>query len=381
MEISIDENIPMGPEIFGAHGKVTSFAGRSLKRADIREADALIVRSVTRVDRSLLEGTRVRFVATATIGTDHVDLPWLEAGGIGFASAPGSNANSVGDYVAAALAHLEARGRWSPRGKTLGIVGYGNVGKRVAVKAEALGMRVVKCDPPLQALSSSPGEFLALDELLADCDAVSLHVPLVPAGPHPTLRLADARFFSRLARPVLFLNTCRGDAVHEPDLLAARAAGKVAAMVLDVFAGEPRIDRALCDAADLVTPHIAGYSVEGKVGGTFQVAEAFRKFFSLPPPALPEWPAPASDILSWPAGADLSDEAFLADCARAAYDIAGDDRRLRAALDEPDPGAAFDRLRKQYPARHEFHRYRVTGIPDQKRGLMSRLRGLGFRVT
>jgi erythronate-4-phosphate dehydrogenase len=378
MDIWIDENIPLGLGIFGPHGKVTTFAGRALKRADIAAADALIVRSVTRVDENLLAGTRVRFVATATIGTDHVDLPWLAERGIGFASAPGSNANSVGDYVAAAMIRLERLGRWSPQGRTLGIVGYGNVGRRVAAKAEALGMRVVKCDPPLKAAAADPGEFLDLEPLLAMSDAVSLHVPLVSSGPHPTLRLADRRFFSRLTRPILFLNTCRGDAVVEADLLAARAAGKVAAMVLDVFAGEPRIDRALCDAADIVTPHIAGYSAEGKVGGTFQVAEAFRKFFSLPLPALPPWPVPAEPVLAWPDMAD--DDAFLAACVQAAYDIAADDAGLRAALGTPDPGAAFDRLRKQYPVRHEYHRYQVTGLPSGKRDLQSRLQGLGFQV-
>ncbi len=378
MDIWIDENIPLGREIFGPHGKVTPFAGRALKRGDIAAADALIVRSVTRVDRNLLEGTRVRFVATATIGTDHVDLPWLAERGIGFASAPGSNANSVGDYVAAAMIRLERLGRWSPQGRTLGIIGYGNVGRRVAAKAEALGMKVVKCDPPLKAAAADPGEFLDLDPLLAMSDAVSLHVPLVAAGPHPTLRLADRRFFSRLTRPVLFLNTCRGDAVVEADLLAARADGKISALVLDVFAGEPRIDRALCEAADIVTPHIAGYSVEGKVGGTFQVAEAFRKFFSLPVPDLPPWPIPADPIPAWTGTA--SDGEFLAACVRAAYDISADDARLRAALETPDPGAAFDRLRKQYPVRHEFHRYQVTGLPSEKRELRSRLLGLGFQA-
>jgi len=384
MNIWVDENIPLGPEIFGLHGKVTTFAGRSLHRASIRDADALIVRSVTRVDGGLLEGARVRFVATATIGTDHVDLATLAERGIGFASAPGSNANSVGDYVAAALVHLERHGRWSPRGKTLGIVGFGNVGKRVAIKAAALGMHVVKCDPPLRSVSKTPEDFLALDDLLACSDAVSLHVPLVLSGPNPTVRLADARFFAQLTRPILFINTCRGDAVHEPALLDAHAAGKVAALVLDVFAGEPRIDPTVCAAADIVTPHIAGYSVEGKVGGTFQVAEAFRRYFALPTPELPPWPAPTNAVLPWPTGSEAgapTDADFLAACVRSAYDIAADDGRLRQSLGTTDPGAAFDQLRKRYPARHEFHRYHITGMPDLKQDLRARLEGLGFQVS
>lgn len=386
MDIRIDENIPMGPAVFGSHGQVTSFAGRGLKREDILAADALIVRSVTKVDEALLGGTRIRFVATATIGTDHVDLPYLAKAGIGFASAPGSNANSVGDYVTAAWMELEQRGLWSPAGKTLGIIGYGNVGRRVAVKAEALGMKVLKCDPPLAESAAAEGKdasgFTALEDLLERSDAVTLHVPLVKSGRHPTFRMADASFFARLTRPILFMNTCRGETVHEPDLLAARESGKVARMVLDVFAGEPRIDPVLAGKADLVTPHIAGYSVEGKVGGTFQVAEAFRNFFRLPTPNLPPWPAPSSPGLSWPGppGAAAEDAAFLAACVHAAYPIAADDRRLRDALQEADPGKVFDRLRREYPVRHEFHAYRVSGIPDGKRELKSRLQGLGFRL-
>lgn len=381
MDIRIDENIPLGREVFGPHGRVTTFAGRSLRREDIREADALIVRSVTRVDAALLEGTRVRFVATATIGTDHVDAAWLRRQGIGFASAPGCNANSVGDYAVAALLSLDRKGQWSPEGKTLGIIGYGNVGKRVAAKASALGMRVIQCDPPLQEAAADPSAFLPLDALLERSDAVSLHVPLVDGGRHPTRRLADARFFERLTRPILFLNTCRGETVHEPALLAARETGKVARMVLDVFAGEPRIDPRLAEAAEIITPHIAGYSVEGKVGGTFQVAEAFRDFFALPRPVLPAPPAPARPDLPWPGTGPVDDAAFLAGCVAQAYDIGADDARLRAALREDDPGKAFDRLRREYPARHEFTAYRVSGLPEAKRDLASRLAGLGFRLS
>lgn len=391
MEIWVDENIPLGQGVFGPHGRITPFAGRSLKREDILHADALIVRSVTRVDEGLLAGTRVRFVATATIGTDHVDLAWLKAQGIGFASAPGCNANSVGDYVTAALLHFErkvrpALSRFPLAGKTLGIVGYGNVGKRVAAKARALGLSVVKCDPPLMETDPQPESFLSLDALLERSDIVTLHVPLTKVGRHPTHRMADSGFFARLTRPILFINTCRGETVAEADLLAARESGKVAGMVLDVFAGEPVIDRAVCAAADLVTPHIAGYSVEGKVGGTFQVAEAFRRFFSLPTPALPPWPVPENPDIAFDAvGADTESDAgaegeFLAACVRHAYDIQADDARLRAALDEADPGRAFDRLRREYPIRHEHQAYRVTGLSGKNRALASRLQGLGFRL-
>lgn len=379
----------MGQDVFGPHGRVTAFIGRSLKREDLLDTQALIVRSVTRVNESLLGGTPVRFVATATIGTDHVDLPWLKANGIGFASAPGSNANSVGDYVTAALLHLDRKSGasgLSMAGKTLGIIGYGNVGKRVAAKALALGMSVVRCDPPLRNLASNPDEFIALEALLEQSDVVTLHVPLVKGGAHPTFRLADARFFERLTRPILFINTCRGETVVEADLLAARESGKVARMVLDVFMGEPLIDPAVCGAADLISPHIAGYSVEGKVGGTFQVAEAFRRFFSLPTPNLPPWPVPQDPEIPYVKTGRVgapdaeADAEFLAACVHRAYDIQADDRRLRAALLEADPAKAFDRLRREYPVRHEHQAFHVTALPEGKRDLRSRLQGLGFRL-
>jgi erythronate-4-phosphate dehydrogenase len=382
MNIWVDENIPLGAAVFGPHGKVTAFAGRGLRREDILGADALIVRSITKVNQALLEGTKVRFVATATIGTDHVDMAWLAKSGIGFASAPGCNANSVGDYFVAALLELGRRTGWTPEGKTLGIVGYGNVGKRVAAKAGTLGMKVLKCDPPLAEAQAAHGgapsvDFVSLDHLLDRSDAVTLHVPLVKTGPHPTLRLADDRFFARPSRPILLLNTCRGEVVDEAALLAAKASGRLLHAVLDVFEGEPRIDPVVAAAADIITSHIAGYSVEGKVGGTFQVAEAFRAFFSLPTPALPPWPAPQDPEMPW---RELPDGEFLAACVSAAYPIASDDQLLRAALREADPGRAFDRLRRDYRVRHEFKAYRVTGIPAGKRDLRSRLVGLGFRL-
>jgi erythronate-4-phosphate dehydrogenase len=296
MKIHVDENIPLGRETFGAYGEVVRFAGRGLQRADLMGTDALMVRSVTPVNAQLLEGTPVRFVGTATIGTDHVDLAYLARKGIGFSSAPGSNANSVAEYVTSALLYLRQEKGFRFEGGTLGLVGWGNVGRQVEKKAAALGMRVLRCDPPLADAaaagtaglqagpSADPAFFTALPDLLAQSDVVSLHVPLVTEGPHPTRNLADTSFFAALSKPVVLFNTCRGDVMDEAALRAALGAGKVRHLVLDVFAGEPRIDPALAAAADLVSPHIAGYSLEGKLNGTAQIAEAFRRHFSLPTP-------------------------------------------------------------------------------------------------
>jgi erythronate-4-phosphate dehydrogenase len=330
------------------------------------------------VDAALLEGTPVRFVGTATIGTDHVDQAWLAARGIGFASAPGCNANSVGEYVASALTWLEAEKGYALEGKTLGIIGYGHVGKRVEAKAAGLGLKVLRNDPPLEEAGAVPGTaFAPLARLLAECDILSLHVPLAKAGRHPTLRLAGADFFARLERPVVLLNTCRGEVIDEAALRAAHAAGRIRHLALDVFAGEPRPDPATCAIADLITPHIAGYSLPGKLNGTTQVAAAFRAFFGFGDAWAPAYPHPAeADIPYLPE----SDAAFRRRCIAAVYDVAGDDARLRQALREPDPGKGFDRLRREYPIRHEFASFRLLGIPAGKRELRSRLQALGFRL-
>jgi erythronate-4-phosphate dehydrogenase len=378
MRIWVDENIPMGREAFAAHGEVTLFAGRGLKRSDLASADALLVRSVTRVDAALLEGTPVRFVGTATIGTDHVDQPYLAANGIGFASAPGCNANSVGEYVASALTWLETEKGFALEGKTLGIIGYGHVGKRVEAKAAGLGLKVLRNDPPLEEAGASlRAAFSPLDRLLAECDILSLHVPLVKAGRHPTLGLADAGFFARLARPAVLLNTCRGEVIDEAALRNAHAAGRVRHAVLDVFAGEPRPDPATCAIADLITPHIAGYSLPGKLNGTTQIAAAFRAFFGFADKWVPDYPHPAQTEIPY---VPESDSAFRRRCIAGVYDVAEDDARLRAALSESDPGKGFDRLRREYPIRHEFASFRLPGLPPEKRDLYSRLQALGFRL-
>ncbi|MBW8890323.1 MAG: 4-phosphoerythronate dehydrogenase [Fibrobacteres bacterium] len=378
MRIFVDENIPMGREAFAAHGEVTLFAGRNLKRADLSAADALLVRSVTRVDAGLLEGTPVRFVGTATIGTDHIDQAWLASQGIGFASAPGCNANSVGEYLASALTWLAAEKGFALEGKTLGIIGWGHVGKRVEAKAAGLGLKVLRNDPPLEQSGGAPGvAFVSLERLLDECDILSLHVPLIKAGPHPTLELAGPDFFARLQRPIVLCNTCRGEVIDETALRQAHAAGRIRHLVLDVFAGEPRPDPALCAIADLVTPHIAGYSLPGKLNGTTQVAAAFRACFGFPDAWAPAYPHPSEDELAYVPGSDAS---FLRRCIASVYDVAEDDARLRSALREADPGKGFDRLRREYPIRHEFASYQVIGLPAEKRELRSRLQALGFRI-
>jgi erythronate-4-phosphate dehydrogenase len=252
------------------------------------------------------------------------------------------------------------------------------VGKRVEAKAAGLGLNVLRNDPPLEDSGTASGiAFSTLERLLAECDILSLHVPLVVDGPHPTSRLAGREFFARLAKPIALFNTCRGEVIDEAALREAHAAGRIRHAVLDVFAGEPRPDPATCAMADLISPHIAGYSLPGKLNGTTQIAAAFRARFGFPDRWEPAYPHPKDADLAY---APMPDAAFRRRCIAAVYDVPADDARLRAALREADPGKAFDRLRKEYPVRHEFASYRITGLPQGKRELRSRLSALGFRI-
>jgi len=366
MRIIVDENIPFAREALGSGAEVILRPGRSLQRADLAGADALLVRSVTKVDHALLGGTPVRFIGTATIGTDHVDLDYLRTAGIGFSSAQGCNAWAVVQWVvsvALALTAEEAGGdATSPwLGRTVGIVGHGNIGSRLAGVARGLGFRVVCCDPPLARAghAPAPGErFLPLEDVLAQADIVTLHVPLLRTGPDCTLGMISMEPFEAMARRrPFFLNAARGEAVEELALRHALSAGWLRAAALDVFQNEPAIAPATLAAVRFATPHIAGYSLEGKVNGTRIVTEALRHHLGMSgawPTALN--PAPAGPVPA-PAPSVSSPEAQLRGAVRAMYDIARDDGAMRAECS--DFGRHFDMLRRDYPHRREFSAYCV----------------------
>lgn len=357
MKILVDENMPLTRELFAGFGEVLARPGRSLSPDEVRDADVLLVRSVTRVDGNLLAGSRVRFVGTATIGTDHVDVDWLRARGIAFASAPGCNAMSVVDYVSSALLELADRNDFPLSGKRAGIVGLGNVGSRLRTRLLAMGLEVLGCDPPL----ADGGQTGLVDlDAIAGCDIVSFHTPLQRDGAHPTRHLADAAFLARLKPGAILINTARGAVVDNAALLAALQRRNDLHVVLDVWEGEPRLDRQLAARVALATPHIAGYSYDGKLRGSWMLYEAFCAF-------LGETPAATLDALVPAAARCVLDIAQLAprralDLVRATWRIADDDAALRATLDadEDTRAVAFDRLRKQYPLRREFATVELT---------------------
>ncbi len=370
-----DWKIPLAREAFADFGAVRVLSTSEIRPPAIRDADILLVRSETRVGRDLLEGSRIQFVGTATIGTDHIDLGCLKRSGIGFSAAPGSNADSVKEYVAAALLRLAVRNGVDLAGKTLGVVGVGNIGSRVVGIAQALGMTALRNDPPLERAGGSG--FVSLDDLMG-ADFISVHVPLTKSGADPTWHLLDAHRLSRLGKKTILINTSRGPVVDNAALKRLLFSGRLAGAVLDVWENEPFIDIELLERVDLGTAHIAGYSLDGKVRGTQMVYEAACRFLGREP----TWrgdvglPAPATERVE--VGGHSSFLESLDSAVRQFYDIEADDRRLRGIHQTADRAAYFRGLRRDYPVRREFSAGRI-GPCDEK--LRRTLRELGFGST
>lgn len=373
MRIAVDENIPFAEQAFSSFGEVSRFNGRAVQNTDLQQTDVLLVRSVTRVDESLLRGTPVQFVGTATIGVDHIDQAYLAAHGIGFAHAPGCNATAASEYVLSALLIMAQRQGFALPDKRVGIIGCGNVGSRVKQKLEALGMECLVNDPPLQEQGGA-GDFVDLATAL-EADVLTLHVPLEKTGPHPTAKLADTAFFNAMRPDAIFINTARGAVMDEAALHEKLTTHADFQALLDVWDGEPRIDQSLLARAALGTPHIAGYSFDGKVRGTEMLYTALCKHLDRAPqwrvePLLPPPPVRAihfSREMNW---LDAVHSAVMA-----CYDVRRDDSRLRRLSRAADAGAYFDQLRKQYPMRREFSSLHVSADDAETAAV---LRQLGF---
>ncbi len=388
MKIVADRNMPYAAEAFETLGETVIRDGRALTAADVCDADILAIRSTTQVNAALLDGSRVRFVGTATIGTDHMDIPYLESRGIGWCFSPGCNANSVSEYFTAALLHLAVANGFSLAGRTVGVIGIGNVGSRVVQKARALGMKVLMNDPPRRRQARKAGrdaeaaEFVELQDLLAAADIVTVHVPMEKGGSDPTFHLADASFFRRMRPGSIFINAARGAVADSPALLAAIDSGRLAHVVLDTWEGEPggyRDD--LLERVDIATPHIAGHSFEGKVGGTEMVYRAACELIGQPPVWTAEGnlpPPPVPHIRVDARG--LAPEAVLEGIVRQVYDIMGDDARMRRRTPEVGKAAHFDNLRKNYPMRREF-RFTEVACEHADPALRESLQALGFRLA
>lgn len=337
MKIVLDDKIPYIREAIGKLGvEATYKRGADINADDVRQADALIVRTRTRCDRALLEGSRVRFVATATIGYDHLDTDYLDRAGIRWVNCPGCNAASVRQYMHSTLLLLRRDFGLDLAAATLGVVGCGHVGSLVAALGRELGMRVIVCDPFL----ANPS-FVTMRQIEREADIITFHVPLTHTAPYPTFHLADGAFFKRLRRKPFIVNTSRGDVVDNDALLCALKSGTIRQAVIDTWENEPHINLELLEKAYIGTPHIAGYSADGKVNADNMVVAALCDFFHLPnpgritPPPLPDGFAYTGDPLQL-------------------YDPMADSRRLKASP------SSFEHLRGDYPLRREHYRQPTT---------------------
>ena len=392
MLIVADSKIPFLKDVFEPYADMRYLDPGEITPETVRDADALIIRTRTKCNAALLEHSRVGIIATATIGTDHIDTRWCTRRGIIWENAAGCNAASVAQYMTSALLRISLRHSMDLHGKTIGVIGCGHVGTNVAAAAAALGMNVLVNDPPRAEREGSDG-FVSLETIQSEADFITFHVPLQGAeyGPWRTEHLADEGFFRGLKRKPFFFNTSRGDVVDESALKTAIKEGRISGSVVDVWHNEPGIDRELLSLVDFGTPHIAGYSADGKANGTAMAVEtvvsnlpthviihapracsAMQK--SLPrmkADILAKVPAPANPVVTL----DPASPYPLADAVFASYDVATDDAALRAAPED------FEALRGSYRVRREFPAYTVQATAPLPSSLRDALRKLGFRLA
>ena len=371
------ENIPYAKEAFAGLGNLFFLPGRSITATDLKDTNALLIRSITRVDEALLNGTPVEFVGSASAGADHIDESYLRARNIGFASAPGSNANSVAEYVIASLLLLANRDGFSLSGKTIGIVGVGHIGKLVKRKAEALGIRPILNDPPLAEAGQI--EHHSLEETLG-CDIVTLHTPFTTGGSYPTYHLLNEHTFKWVKSSAIFINAGRGEVVDTRALLDAIRHQRIGPTVIDVWEDEPGIDWDLFQAVTLGTPHIAGHSLDGKANGTFMIYAALCKHLGVTPAWNPVQSLPPPIVPSIHIEPDRkSDEEILGEVVGKMYDLEADYDRMKKLLNAPpeERPMLFDELRTNYPVRREFYTTNVT-LPKDKKRLTHMFEGIGF---
>ena len=375
MKIICDNKIPFLRGALEPYADVVYLPGKETTAEVVKDADALITRTRTACNEGLLAGSSVKVIATATIGFDHIDTAWCEANGIIWRNAPGCNSWSVKQYVTALLVTLARNRRLDLSKMTLGVVGVGNVGSKVAEAASILGMKVLLNDPP-RARREGPSAFVDLDYLVAHSDIITLHVPLQKDGPDATWHLFDAARLAQMRPTQILVNSSRGPVVDNKALKAALAERRIAGACLDVWEGEPDLDPELVRLLDLTTPPIAGYSADGKANGTTAAVRTVASVLGLP---LTDWKA--SGIPNPPQTLDFEIDAagktlqeVLTEAVLHTYDITTDSDALRADL------GAFEKLRGDYDVRREFTSFTVRlhgGTPE----MADRLARLGFNVA
>lgn len=374
MKLVVDENIAFAREAFSQFGETVLLAGRDITKEVLKDTDILIVRSVTNVDEKLLDETAVKFVGTATIGTDHIDLNYLKSRNITFADAKGCNAFAVAEYFLAALMKVCSEEKISLQDKSIGIIGVGNVGSKVAKFSELLGLKVLKNDPPLER--KNPQEkFYSLDEAL-QCDIVTLHVPLTFEGSDKTFHLLNEDNLKKIKDGAILINTSRG-AVIDNASLRKIILKKNLHLVFDVWENEPDVDLSLLERVKIGTPHIAGYSMEGKVNGTIMIFNALNSFLGTDYQFDFSLPEVDNNVLSYNQNYLEAEE--FSNLLMKIYDVEKDSLQMKKMLyfSREDQIKYFDTLRKYYRLRREFNNYIVKTNSQQMKKIFE---GMRFKV-
>lgn len=369
--IVADKNIPNVRDAFGRVGVLHLLDSKDITPLSVVDCDILLVRYVTRVNKTLLANSQVKFVGTVSAGTDHIDLEYLKSRKIGFSSAPGSNAESVAEYVAAALLRLQERGKKRIPGAVLGVIGAGNVGSRVALKAKALGMKVLLNDPPKRR-ATGDNIYRPLPELMC-ADVITLHTPLTFSGRDKTAGLFDSVRLAKLKPGAIIINTARGGIVREGPLKTALASGHVGGAVLDVWENEPDIDPRLVAMADIATPHVAGLSREARGNALSMIYSAACEYFGMPV----QWSPPPIKLPPLSPLSGIDRLRVIGDLIKCGYDVEKDSYKFKRSILGVSVGSAFNAFRRDYSQRTEFGSRNVK-LSGPTRKLAKDLIALGF---
>lgn len=375
IKIIADDKIPFLRGVLEPYADIEYYKGSEITKEIVIDADAIITRTRTKCNASLLEGSNVKLITTATIGYDHIDTEFCEKTGIEWINAPGCNSSSVMQYISAALVNLSKKQNFNFSEKTIGIVGVGNVGKKVAEVSKLLGLNVLLNDPP-RARAEGRNGFVELDELIEKSDIITFHVPLIKTGRDKTFHLADELFFQRFKNSKVIFNSSRGPVVKTEAVKNAIKNGSVSFCLLDVWENEPWIDPELHKLADIGTPHIAGYSLDGKANGTSVCVNHINKFFNLGPEE--NWypeniPLPYKGLNLQIDCHNKTDQEIISELILNTYNPAEDDAVLRKSPE------TFEEQRGNYPVRREFHNYSVD-LTDCENDLAKKILEIGFKL-
>jgi len=374
MKIVADDKIPFLKGVLEPFAEVEYIPGHKIRNEHIKGADALIIRTRTICNKELLQHSKIKIIITATIGYDHIDTSWCEQNGIIWRNAPGCNSGSVMQYIGSALVYLSRQHTFHLKDKTIGIVGFGHVGTKVAKLAELLGMKIILNDPP-RAREEASNRYFCFDDVMQNSDIITFHVPLNRSGVDKTVHLINRENVNRLKPGVCMINSSRGEVMDTVALKEAFMKNKISSAILDVWENEPDIDVDLLRLTDIATPHIAGYSADGKANGTAMAVQALSHFFQL---GLDDWfpsfiPPPENKLISIDCQ-NKTVEQIVEEAIYATYDITTDEKALRQSV------STFEKQRGEYPLRREYHAYKVQ-LKFSNQKIIDRIQNLGFDIS